>query len=79
MAANPSAAAQLISVMKAAVTSDPATVAETVLDALWYNIVATNDAADHAGRPQPYDNHNRIYLGSANDFLLNFKVERFTA
>jgi hypothetical protein len=27
---------------------------------------------------QPYDNHNRIYLGSSNDFLLNLKVERFT-
>jgi hypothetical protein len=82
LAAHPSAAAQLISVMKAAVTSDPATVAETVIDALWYNVVATNDAQATLGpvKPvQPYDNHNRIYTGSANDFLLNLKVERFTA
>lgn len=78
LAANPAAAAQLISVMHAAVTSDPATVAETVLDALWYNVVATGDAQTTL-HGQPYDNHNRIYIGSANDLLLNLKVKRYTA
>lgn len=78
LAANPTAAAQLIKVTGAAVTSDPTTVGETTIGLLWYNVFATNDAvATLAG--QPYDNHNRIYLGSSNDFLLNLKVERFTA
>src|ERR1041385_8088329 len=44
LAANPQGAAQVIRVMRAPVTSDPATVAETILGALWYNIFATNDA-----------------------------------
>lgn len=78
LAANPKAAAQLISVMKAPVTSDPATVAETILGVLWYNVFATNDAVVTLGG-QPFDNHNRIYLGSSNDLLLNLKVQRFTA
>lgn len=78
LAANPSAAAQLVKVMNAAVTSDPTTVGETILGALWYNAFATNDAVATLGG-QPFDNHNRIYLGSSNDILLNLKVERFTA
>ncbi len=78
LAANPSKTAQLINVMHAPVTSDPTTVAETVLGALWYNVFATNDAvATLSG--QPFDNHDRIYLGSANDLLLNLKIERFHA
>jgi len=77
LAANPKAAAQLIKVMNAAVTSDPATVAETVLGALWYNVFGTADAVATLGG-QPYDNHNRIYLGSSNDLLLNLRVERYT-
>ncbi len=78
LAANPSATAQLIRVMRAPVTSDPATVAETVLGALSYNVFATNDAvATLSG--QPFDNHNRIYIGSANDLLLNLRIERFRA
>jgi pimeloyl-ACP methyl ester carboxylesterase len=76
--ANPSAAAQLIKVTGAAVTSDPTTVGETVLGILWYNVFATNDATATLGG-SPYDNHNRIYLGSSNDLLLNLKVPRFTA
>jgi pimeloyl-ACP methyl ester carboxylesterase len=75
LAANPSATSQLINVMQAPVTSDPATVVETVLDVLWYNVFGTADAQTKLGG-QPYDNHNRIYLGSSNDFLLNLKVER---
>jgi len=78
LAANPAAAAQLIRVMGAAVTSDPTTVGETVLAALWYNVYATNDAITTLGG-QPFDNHNRIYIGSSNDFELNQKVARYTA
>ena len=78
LAANPTAAEQVIKVMNAAVSSDPTTVGETILDALWYNVFATDDAIATLGG-QPYDNHNRIYVGSTNDFLLNVKVERFTA
>jgi pimeloyl-ACP methyl ester carboxylesterase len=78
LAANPNATAQLLSVTKASFTSDPATVGETVLGILWYNVFATNDASATLGG-QPFDNHNRIYHGSANDLLLNLKIERFTA
>jgi len=49
LAANPSAAAQLIKVTGAAVTSDPATVVETALGLLWYNVFATNDAVATLG------------------------------
>ncbi len=78
LAANPSATAQLINVMQAAVTSDPTTVGETVLDVLWYNVFGTADAQTKLGG-QPYDNRFRIYFGSSNDVLLNLKVERYTA
>jgi alpha-beta hydrolase superfamily lysophospholipase len=78
LAANPSKTAQLIKVMRAQVTSDPLTVVETVLGALWYNVFATNDAvATLSG--QPFDNHDRIYTGSTNDLLLNLRIERFRA
>lgn len=78
LANNPGAAAQLIRVMRAPVTSDPLTVGETVVGALWYNIFATNDAIATLGG-QPFDNHDRIYRGSANDLLLNAHVQRFSA
>jgi hypothetical protein len=78
LAANPAAAKQLVSVMRAAVTSDPTTVGETVAGALWYNVFATNDVVTTLGG-QPFDNHNRIYTGSQNDLLLNRKIERITA
>jgi len=78
LAANPQAASQLINVTQAAVTSDPSTISETALDILWYNVFATADATATLGG-QPYDNHNRFYFGSSNDWLLNQKVERYTA
>jgi len=78
LANNPQNAAQLIKVMNAPVTSDPASVAETVIGALWYNVFATQDAVTEL-HGQPYDNTGRIYLGSSNDFLLNLKVERYKA
>ena len=78
LAANPKATAQLLSVTKASVSSDPATVGETVLGILWYNVFATNDAVATLGG-QPFDNHKRIYHGSANDLRLNLMIERSTA
>jgi pimeloyl-ACP methyl ester carboxylesterase len=75
LAANPSATAQLLNVMRA--PSDPSTAAQTILGVLSYNIFATNDAEVTLGG-QPFDNHNRLYLGSLNDFRLNLKVQRFT-
>jgi pimeloyl-ACP methyl ester carboxylesterase len=55
-----------------------ATRAETALDILWYNVFGTNDAITTLGG-QPFDNRNRLYIGSNNDFALNFGVERFQA
>ena len=78
LATHPQETEQLIRVMKAPVTSDPATVVTTVLGALWYNVFGTDDAVATLGG-QPYDNHNRFYFGSSNDLLLNLKVERYTA
>jgi pimeloyl-ACP methyl ester carboxylesterase len=52
---------------------EPATV-----NLLWYNVFATNDARQKLGG-NPFDNHNRVYRGSANDWRLNQKVERFSA
>lgn len=78
LAANPSATAQLLNVLQAPVTSDPTTIAETVLGALWYNVFGTADAQATLGG-QPYENFFKIYTGSANDRLLNSKVERYLA
>jgi pimeloyl-ACP methyl ester carboxylesterase len=78
MAANPSASAQLINVTKAAVSSDPASAVETALQILWYSAFATNDAAATLGG-NPFDNTGRIYTGSANDLVLNIKVQRYHA
>ncbi len=78
LAAQPAATAQLLKVMKAPVTSDPATVVETILGALWYNVFGTADANATLGG-QPFDNHSRLYFGSSNDILLNFRVKRYTA
>ena len=78
LAGNPQATKQLLNVTRASVTSDPATVAETVLGILWYNVFGTADAASTLGG-QPYDNHNRIYFGSSNDLLLNLRIPRYKA
>ena len=78
LAGNPQAATQLINVTHASVTSDPATITETALDVLWYNVFGTNDAILTLGG-QPFDNHDRFYFGSSNDFLLNQNVKRVTA
>jgi len=58
--------------------SNPTTWKPATLNLLWYNVFATNDARQKLGG-NPFDNHNRVYRGSANDWLLNKKVERFRA
>jgi pimeloyl-ACP methyl ester carboxylesterase len=58
--------------------ADPNTKVETVLGILWYNVFATADAIATLGG-QPFDNTNRFYTGSGNDFLLNLRVKRYRA
>jgi pimeloyl-ACP methyl ester carboxylesterase len=70
---------QLLRVTQAPVDSgNPASVEETILDLLWYNIFAAEDAIDKLGG-QPFDNSLRWYSGSANDWVLNRGVQRFRA
>jgi hypothetical protein len=76
--ANPSATNQLLNVTQAATDpNDPSTVAETVINLLWYGVFSPDDAELKLGG-QPYDNHNRVYSGSLNDAQLNQNVARFT-
>lgn len=76
--ANPSATQQLLKVTKAPVTSDASTISNTIQSLLWYSVFTTGDAEIKLGG-QPFDNSTTIYTGSQNDFLLNLKVERYTA
>ncbi len=70
---------QLLRVTQASVDpANPASVEQTILDVLWYDIFATNDAIDKLGG-QPFDNSLRWYTGSSNDWALNRGVERFRA
>ena len=80
LAASPARTAQLIRVAGLAVDpANPLSAGTSVLAALWYNVFATNDARTKLGGGNPYDNRTRIYIGSANDFLLNLSVRRFRA
>jgi len=77
--ANPSATQQLLQVTNA--PTDPAngaTITETVLGLLWYNVFATNDGLTKLGG-NPFDNKLRWYSGSENDWRLNRSVARFKA
>ena len=83
LAANPSAAAQLMNTFIQSSGApihlrDPSTWGPTTLNLLWYNVFATNDARQKLGG-NPFDNINRAYSGSAQDSLLNEKVARFGA
>lgn len=79
VAGAPLATLQLITTSNAAIDpKDPTTAAETSVEVLWYNVFATNDAAAKLGG-NPYDNHARLYRGSANDRRLNLNVQRFAA
>ncbi|MDX2270937.1 MAG: hypothetical protein NW237_03175 [Cyanobacteriota bacterium] len=79
LTANPAAAQQVIAVTGAATNpEDPSSLESTFLEVLWYNVFSTNDAAARLGG-QPYDNQERVYRGSNQDFLLNQRVPRFAA
>lgn len=57
---------------------DTATLAETVVALLRYNVLGTADVQSRLGG-QPYDNADRVYTGSSDDEALNAGVARFTA
>ena len=73
--ANPSKRTQLLNVTHIPTGPDPD---QSILDVLWYNAVATNDAFAKLGG-NPYDNHAKLYFGSSNDLALNLKIQRFKA
>jgi pimeloyl-ACP methyl ester carboxylesterase len=79
VAATPDRAAELLRVAKAPHDpAQPATMINTVLDVLWYNVFATNDAIAKLGG-NPFGNRIRWYFGSSNDLRLNRSVQRFSA
>jgi hypothetical protein len=79
LAARPDRALALMRTAKAAYDpANPATIVNTTINALWYNVFATNDAAAALGG-NPYGNRTRLYFGSSNDALLNRSVQRFSA
>jgi hypothetical protein len=57
---------------------DAATLAETVVALLRYNVLGTADAQERLGG-QPYDNADRVYTGSSDDAALNAGVARYAA
>ncbi|MBD0257977.1 MAG: hypothetical protein ICV83_19865, partial [Cytophagales bacterium] len=80
--ANPVATSKLLSVAQAPyVPTFPATIAQTVLGVLWYDVFTTRDAVRKLGG-QPFDNTKKVYSGTgspAEDALLNAQVQRFAA
>lgn len=79
LAARPDRALELMRVAKAAYDpANPATIVNTTLNVLWYNVFGTNDAVQKLGG-NPYGNRLRFYFGSSNDWWLNLFVQRFTA
>jgi pimeloyl-ACP methyl ester carboxylesterase len=77
LVANPGKALELMRTAKAAYDpSNPATVVNTTIDALWYNVFGTNDAIAKLGG-NPYGNRLTWYFGSRNDLRLNLLVRRF--
>jgi pimeloyl-ACP methyl ester carboxylesterase len=56
----------------------PATIVNTTIDLLRYNVVATNDAIAKLGG-NPFGNATRWYFGSSNDRRLNLQIQRFKA
>lgn len=79
LAADPGKAVELMRTAQAAYDpAAPATIVTTALNALWYNVFGTNDAALKLGG-NPYGNRLTWYFGSRNDLRLNLSVRRFTA
>jgi pimeloyl-ACP methyl ester carboxylesterase len=70
---------QLLTTSRAAIDpGDKASILQTTLGVLWYNVYATNDAAKKLDG-QPFENATRFYSGSLNDARLNRLVQRFSA
>lgn len=79
LATNPGRALELLRVAKAPHDPAlPATIVNTTLDLLWYNVFATADVVAKLGG-NPYGNRLTWYYGSRNDLHLNARVARFTA
>jgi len=57
---------------------NPPTSTESIIRLLWYNVYATEDGKQKLGG-QPFDNQDRVYVGSNDDVALNDAVERFSA
>ena len=79
LAAHPDRALELMRVSRAAYDpANPATIGNTTINMLWYNVFATNDAVARLGG-NPFGNRLRSLLGSSNRFHLNLSVRRFSA
>jgi hypothetical protein len=77
LAAHPDKALELMRTSNAAFDPTvPATIVNTTIDLLRYNVEATNDAVEKLGG-NPFGNLTRWYWGSSNDLRLNLRVERF--
>lgn len=88
--ANSQKDSQLLRVTNAPIDpANPATIIDTAVGILSYNVLATDEARQELYGPepvnlesnqgQPFDNRYRFYFGSANDWLLNAKVARYSA
>jgi len=79
LTANPLNTQQLLSVTSAPIDPfTPNTIGETTLGILWYNVFATDDAIKKLGG-KPYDNRDRVYVGSLDDNALNAGIKRYKA
>jgi pimeloyl-ACP methyl ester carboxylesterase len=79
LAADYDAALALIRITGAPVAGhDLASIAETTVSLLWYDVFGMADARARLGG-QPFDNATRVYSGSGNDAALNSGVDRFNA
>jgi len=79
LASNPKATEQLLRVTSMPTDkADPDSAMDTVLNVLWYNVFAGNDARAKLGG-QPFGNRLRLYHGSDDDSQLNQNVQRFSA
>lgn len=77
--ANPAAALELMRTSGAAFDpANPATIANTTVNVLWYNVFGGTDAEIKLGG-NPYGNRLRWYSGSSNDLRLNLRVQRYSA
>jgi hypothetical protein len=79
LSANPHATEQLLATARVPMNrQNPEANVASLVQLLWYNVFATNDAVAKLGG-QPYGNRLRIYTGSDNDRRLNRLVQRFRA